>query len=147
MATQPYLFFEGKTEEALQFYAGALGLQTQMLLRYSDAPGGTARCPDGSTPPGDKVMHSSALVGGTVLMASDGLCSGKPNFSGFSLSFEAKDEADAKKRFDALAQEGTVTAPLMETFFATAFGMVTDRFGVSWMIMAGPKHVGAGGTL
>ncbi|HXZ53710.1 MAG TPA: VOC family protein [Burkholderiales bacterium] len=139
MATQPYLFFEGKAEEALQFYAKALDAQTQMLLRYRDAPGGTAKCPDGSTPPSDKVMHASALVGGTMLMASDGFCTGKPNFAGFALSYDAKDEADAKKRFDALSAGGKVTAPLSETFFARAFGMVTDKFGVHWMIIAGTK--------
>ena len=142
MATQPYLFFEGRTEEALRFYADALGAQTQMLLRYRDAPAGSAECPDGSTPPSDKVMHSSALVGGTMLMASDGFCSGKPVFAGFSLSFEAKDKADAKKRFDALAAGGKVTQPLTETFFADAFGMVTDRFGLSWMVIAGQKQPG-----
>jgi PhnB protein len=95
MATQPYLFFEGRAEEALQFYAEALGAQTQMLMRYGEAPGGTAKCPDGSTPPADKVMHAAALVGGTMLMASDGFCSGKPVFAGFSLSFDAKDEPSA----------------------------------------------------
>ena len=76
MAIQPYLFFEGKTEEALNFYAKALGAQTQMLMHYRDAPGGTAKCPDGSVPPGDKVMHANALVGGSQIMASDGFCSG-----------------------------------------------------------------------
>lgn len=139
MATQPYLFFEGRTEEALQFYGEALGAQTQMLLRYGDAPGGTATCPDGSTPPSDKVMHAATLVSGTTLMASDGFCSGKPSFGGFSLSFDAKDEADAKKRFEALAAGGRVSQPLTETFFAAAFGMVTDKFGVPWMIIAGVK--------
>jgi len=142
MATQPYLFFEGRTEEALLFYGKALGAQTQMLMRYGDAPGGTAKCPDGSTPPSDKVMHAAAMVSGTMLMASDGFCSGKPNFTGFSLSYDAKDEADAKKRFDALAAGGKVTQPLTETFFADAFGMVTDKFGVPWMIVAGLKHPG-----
>jgi PhnB protein len=136
---QPYLFFEGRTEEALQFYGKTLGAQTQMLMRYREAPGGTAKCPDGSTPPGDKVMHASAVIGGSMVMCSDGFCSGKPNFSGFSLSFEAKDEADAKKRFDALAAGGKVTQPLTETFFARAFGMVTDKFGVGWMVIAGQK--------
>jgi PhnB protein len=140
MALQPYLFFEGRTEEALQFYAKALGAQTQMLLRYRDAPGGAAKCPDGSTPPADKVMHAAALVGGTVLMASDGFCSGKASFAGFSLSYDAKDEADAKRRFEALAAGGKVTQALTETFFAGAFGMVTDKFGVPWMIIAGVKE-------
>jgi PhnB protein len=123
MATQPYLFFEGRTEEALKFYADALDAQVQTLLRYGDAPGGAAQCPDGTT-----------------LMASDGFCSGKPAFGGFSLAFEAKDKADAKRRFDALAAGGKVTQPLTETFFAAAFGMVTDKFGVPWMIIAGVKE-------
>jgi len=140
MATQPYLFFEGRTEEALEFYAKALGAQTQMLMRYGEAPGGSAKCPDGSTPPSDKVMHAAALVSGTMLMCSDGFCSGKPCFAGFSLSYDAKDEADAKRRFDALAGGGKVTQPLTETFFARAFGMVTDKFGVPWMIIAGVKE-------
>jgi PhnB protein len=142
MATQPYLFFEGRTEEALDFYRQALGAETQMLMRYKEAPGGTAECPDGSTPPGDKVMHANVLVGGSPIMCSDGLCSGTPNFAGFSLSFEAKDETDAKRRFDALAAGGKVTAPLSETFFAKAFGMVTDKFGLGWMIIAVPKQPG-----
>jgi len=142
MATQPYLFFEGRTEEAFEFYRKALGAEVQMLLRYKDAPGGTAKCPDGSTPPADKVMHANFAVGGTQLMASDGFCSGKPNFSGFSLSYEAKDEADAKKRFDALSAGGKVNQPLMETFFAKAFGMVVDKFGLSWMIISGLKNPG-----
>jgi PhnB protein len=142
MAAQPYLFFEGRTEEALEFYADALGAQTQMLLRYRDAPGGAAKCPDGSTPPGDKVMHASLRLGDGTLMASDGFCSGKTAFGGFSLAFEAKDKADAKRRFDALAAGGKVTQPLTETFFADAFGMVTDKFGLSWMLLAGQKNPG-----
>jgi len=139
---QPYLFFEGRADEALEFYRKALGAQTQMLLRYADAPGGAAKCPDGSTPPGDKVMHMAFMIGGSLLMGSDGFCSGKPSFSGFSLSYPATDEADAKKRFDALAAGGKVTQPLTETFFADAFGMCTDRFGLSWMVLAGQKQPG-----
>jgi len=142
MAIQPYLFFEGRTEEVLEFYKKALGAEVQMVMRYRDAPGGTAKSPDGSVPPGDKVMHSAAMIGGSLVMASDGFCSGKPNFAGFSLSFEAKDATDAKKRFDALAAGGKVGQPLSETFFAKAFGMVTDKFGVSWMIIAGTKQPG-----
>jgi len=140
MAIQPYLFFEGRTEEALEFYAKALGAQTQGLLRYSSAPGGAPKFPDGRPAPADKVMHAAALVGGTVLMASDGFCSGKPSFGGFSLAFNAADEADAKRRFEALAAGGQVSQPLAETFFAKAFGMVTDQFGVPWMVIAGIKE-------
>ena len=142
MAIHPCLFYEGKTGQALDFYAKALGAQTHMRLRYRAAPGGAAKCPDGSTPPGDKVMHASFRIGDGMLMASDGFCSGKPSFGGFSLCFEARDEADAKKRFDALCAGGKVTAPLSETFFARAFGMCTDRFGLAWMVLAGQKQPG-----
>jgi PhnB protein len=138
---QPYLFFEGRAEEALEFYKQALGARVAMLLRYKESPE-PAKTPDGSAPPGDKVMHCSFMVGDSHLMASDGFCSGKPNFSGFSLSYPAKDKADARKRFDALAAGGKVSQPLTETFFADAFGMVTDKFGLSWMVLAGQKQPG-----
>lgn len=138
MAIQPYLFFEGRTEEALEFYKKALGAEVQMVMRYKDGPGG-AKGPDGRAMPPEKVMHAAAVIGGSVVMASDGFCSGKPSFGGFSLSFEAADEADAKKRFEALCAGGKVTQPLTETFFAKAFGMCHDKFGVGWMVIAGLK--------
>jgi PhnB protein len=109
-----------------------------MMMRYKESPG-QAKCPDGSVPPGDKVMHSAFTIGESMIMASDGFCSGKPVFNGFSLSYPAQDKADAKKRFDALSAGGSVTMPLGETFFAEAFGMVKDKFGVSWMVIAGQK--------
>lgn len=135
---QPYLFFEGRTEEAIEFYRKALGAQVQMMMRYRESPE-PAKCPDGSPPPGEKIMHSAFTVGDSLLMASDGFCSGKPVFNGFSLSYPAKDEADAKKRFAALSAGGVVEMPLNETFFAKSFGMVKDKFGVSWMVIAGQK--------
>jgi PhnB protein len=135
---QPYLFFEGRTEEALEFYKKALGAEVQMMMRYKESPE-PAKCPDGSAPPGDKVMHSAFTVGESMIMASDGFCSGKPSFAGFSLSYPAKDAADARRRFDALSTGGHVSMPLGETFFAKSFGMVTDKFGVGWMVIAGQK--------
>ncbi|HZM33584.1 MAG TPA: VOC family protein [Burkholderiales bacterium] len=132
-AIQPYLFFEGRAEEALEFYRIALGAETVFSMKYKDSP-------ERTTMPGDKVMHASFKLGDSMIMASDGMCSGKPNFGGFSLSYPAKDEADAKRRFDALAQGGKVGMPLGETFFAKAFGMITDKFGVSWMVIAGAKN-------
>jgi PhnB protein len=137
---QPYLFFEGRTEEALEFYRRALGAEVVFMMRYKESPGGNAKCPDGSTPPGDKVMHSTIKIGDGLVMASDGFCSGTPSFGGFSLSYPAKDEADAQRRFQALADGGQVQTPMAETFFAKAFGVVADKFGVSWMIVAGPKN-------
>ena len=137
---QPYLFFEGRTEEALEFYKKALGAEVEMLMRYRESPE-TAKFPDGSVPPADKVMHSAFKVGDSLVMASDGMCGGKPLFTGFSLSYPARDGADARRRFDALSFGGRVHMPLAETFFAESFGMVTDKFGVSWMVIAGQKEV------
>jgi len=136
---QPYLFFEGRAEEALSFYEKALGAQKAMLMRYKESPE-PAKTPDGSSPPGDKVMHMAFMIGQSLIMASDGFCSGTPDFKGFSLSYPAADKADARKRFEALAAGGKVTQPLIETFFADAFGMVTDKFGLSWMVIAGQKN-------
>jgi PhnB protein len=135
----PYLFFDGRCEEALEFYKKALGAEVQMMMRFKDSPE-QAQCPGGTQPPADKVMHACVKVGNGVLMASDGMtANGKPSFAGFSLSYEAKDEADAQRRFNALADGGQVQMPLGETFFARSFGAVADKFGVSWMIIAGPK--------
>lgn len=133
MQIQPYLFFEGRCEEAIEFYKKAFGAEVIMLLRYKDSPE-PSQCP---LPPGaeDKVMHSSFRIGETVLMASDGLCSGQPGFQGFSLSLSVKDEAEADRAFAALADGGQVQMPLGKTFFSPRFGMVADRFGVSWMIV------------
>ena len=136
MQIQPYLFFEGRTEEALEFYKSKLGAQVEFMMRYKENPDPKYNPPNS----GEKVMHSCFRVGDTQVMASDGNCTGKPSFQGFSLTFNAADEADAKRRFNALAEGGKVNQPLTETFFAKSFGMVADRFGLNWMVMAGPKN-------
>jgi len=136
MQIQPYLFFEGRTEEALEFYQSKLGAKVEFMMRYKENPDPKYNPPNS----GEKVMHSCFRVGDTQVMASDGNCSGKPSFQGFSLTFNAADEADAKRRFNALAEGGQVNLPLSETFFAKSFGMVADRFGLNWMVMAGPKN-------
>ena len=134
MAIEPYLFFEGRAEEALEFYRKALGAKVEMLMRYKDSP---EPPPPGMVPPGseNKLMHASFTVGGARVMASDGGCSGKQSFGGFSLSVEASDEGDAKRKFGALAEGGQVQMPLGKTFFSPCFGMVADRFGVGWMVI------------
>jgi PhnB protein len=136
MPVQPYLFFEGRCEEALDFYREALGAKVKTLLRYADSP---EPCPDGMLPPGSekKVMHAEFNIGDTTLMASDGMCgkNGKPNFQGFSISLAPPGDAEAKRLFEALAEGGEVRMPLSSTFFATSFGMVADRFGVGWMVV------------
>ena len=133
MPIQPYLFFDGRCEEALEFYRKTLGAEVQMLMRYKDSP---EPAPKGAmTPPGDKVMHSSLRIGDGEIMASDGFAQGKPNFQGFSLSLNARDDAQARRWFNALADGGKVQQPLVKTFFSSSFGMVADRFGVPWMVV------------
>lgn len=137
MQVQPYLFFEGRCEEAIELYRSALGAEVEMLMRFKDSP--EPPNPE-MVPPGseDKVMHASFRIGETTVMASDGLCSGSPRFQGVSLSISVPDEATADRFFAALADGGQVQMPLTKTFFSSRFGMVADRFGVSWMIIVAP---------
>ena len=134
MVVQPYLFFDGRCEEALDFYASALGAEVTRVMRYQDAPDPP---PPGMIPPGSegKIMHASFRLGETTVMASDGRCGGQPEFKGFSLSLTVASEEEADRVFAALAEGGHVHMPLGTTFFAPRFGMVADRFGVSWMVI------------
>ena len=138
MQVQPYLFFEGRTEEALDFYKKTLGAEIGMMLRFKDSPDPP---PPGMVPPGseDKVMHSAFTLGDATIMASDGSCSGKPGFGGFSLSYTVRDEAEADRIFAALGEGGQVQMPLSKTFFSPRFGMVADKFGVAWMVYVEPE--------
>jgi PhnB protein len=130
MRIEPYLFFEGRCDEALEFYRSALGAELTMLMRYRESPEPELAPPELA----DKVMHASLRVGDVNLMLSDGSCQGAPGFRGFALSLDAVDEAQAKRLFAALAEGGEVQMPLAKTFWSPCFGMVADRFGVSWMI-------------
>lgn len=136
MQIEPYLFFEGRCEEALDFYRSALGAEVTMLMRYKESP---EPPPPDMVPPGsgDKIMHCSFRIGDATVMASDGNCTGKPSFNGFSLSLSVPNDAAAERMFAALADGGQVRMPLGKTFFASRFGMVADRFGVPWMVIAG----------
>lgn len=137
MQVQPYLYFNGRCEEAAEFYRRALDAEVTQMMRFKESP---EPCAEGMLPPGadDKIMHMSLRIGETTLMASDGSCAGAPVFQGISLALTVADEAEADRRFAALADGGQVQMPLTKTFFATRFGMVADRFGVSWMIVAMP---------
>ena len=137
MNAQAYLFFEGRCEEAIDFYRRALSAEVEMLMRFDESPE-PAACDQLPADAGAKVMHASLRIGETTVMASDGGCSGQPAFQGFSLSLTAADEAEADRLFAALADGGTVQMPLGKTFFSPRFGMVADRFGVSWMIYIEP---------
>lgn len=135
---QPYLMFGGRCEEALEFYRSALGAEVDMLLRFSESPDPT---PPGMLPPGfdNKVMHASFRVAGNVIMASDG-CEVGAQFKGFSLSISVATEAEADRYFAALSDGGQVQMPLTKTFWSPRFGMLTDRFGIAWMINVVGEH-------
>ena len=138
MNVQPYVFFDGKCEEALEFYKQALGAKVEMMMRYSENPDK----PDPSKMPpnsANKIMHAAFKVGDTQILASDGHCQGKPSFQGFGLAISAANDAEASKVFNAVGKGGKVQAPLGKTFFASSFGMVTDKFGVLWMVIAEKK--------
>jgi len=134
MLVQSYLFFDGRCEEALEFYRKQLGAEVTILMRFKDSP--EPQQP-GTVPPGseNKVMHTSFRIGETTVMASDGRCLGKPNFQGFALSLTVANDAEAERMFAALGDGGQVQMPLTKTFFSSRFGMVADRFGVSWMVL------------
>jgi PhnB protein len=132
MQVQPYLFFDGRCEEALTFYSQALGAQVTALMRYRESP---EPPPPDNTMAGDKIMHANLQIGETQIMASDGQRPGEGLFKGFSLSITAATDAQARRLFDALADGGHIQMPFGPTFFATAFGMVADRFGVGWMVI------------
>jgi PhnB protein len=138
MKVEPYLSFEGRADEAIEFYKKALGAKVVMLSRFKDAPPGA--CGGGAmAAPGEKVMHSALQIGNTTVMVSDGRCQGPAEFKGISLSISASTDADAERMFNGLAEGGKVSMPLGPSFFASRFGMVTDRFGVSWMVVSGAK--------
>jgi PhnB protein len=130
---QPYLFFNGRCEEAVAFYKKALGAEVMMSMRYKESPEAP---PPGMVPPGfeNKIMHTSFRVGQTVVMASDGCTADGPKFEGFSLSVAVSTPAEVDQIFNALAEGGKVTMPATKTFWSPRFGMVTDKFGVGWMI-------------
>ncbi len=134
MRIEPYLFFNGRAEEAIEFYRKALGAEVQTLMRFSESPDPV---PEGMIPPGfeNKVMHSSITVGGASVMISDGDSSAAPAFSGFALALEADDGEQLRSWFDALSEGGQVKMPVGKTFFAEHFGMVSDKFGVDWMLI------------
>jgi PhnB protein len=133
MALQPYLFFHGRCQEAIDFYRQAIGAELTMVVHFKDNP---ESHPIGTLPPGwgEKVMHANLRIGDATLLASDGHQSTGPHFEGFSLSLTVKDPGEAERKFNALAEGGQIRMPLAKTFFSPLFGMLTDRFGVGWMV-------------
>lgn len=135
MLTQPYLFFNGRTEEALKFYEKAVGAKVEALMRFSDAPQGEGG-DNAQNANIDKVMHANVRIGKDQVMVSDGYCSGEDaTFDGFALTLTVQDDAEAKRLFDNLSEGGEVTMPFGPTFFASSFGSVKDKFGLGWMVI------------
>ena len=132
MKVHPYLFLGGKCDEAIAFYKSALGAEAETVMRYTDSP---EAVPGIAENWGDKVMHASLKIGDTMVMASDGMGPEEPKFQGVSLLIEVSSEEEADKAFAALTEGGEVQMPISQTFFAKRFGMVADRFGVSWMVI------------
>lgn len=130
MQVQPYLFFDGRCDEAIEFYQGALGAEVTMLVRFKDSPDPATHLPGKE----EKIMHARLRIGETTVMLSDGRCTGGQMFQGFSMSITVSGEAEAERLFTALSQGGQVQMPLSKTFFSPSFGMLADRFGVSWMV-------------
>ncbi len=138
MNVQPYLSFEGRAQEAIDFYKSAVGAKVDMVMRFKEAPPEmqAQMSPDSK----DKIMHAAFKIGDTQVLASDGRCTGKASFSGINLTLNAANNAEAEKLFGALSKGGQVTMPMSETFFAHRFGMCSDKFGVGWMVLA-PKEM------
>lgn len=142
MQVQAYLYFEGRAEEAVKFYEAKLGAKVEAMMHFSDMPqnaGGGEGCA-GPMPPGNKVMHGNFRLGDTQVMFSDGMCNGKPEFKGISLTITVPTVEEAEKLFAAISSEGgQVQMPMTKTFFAERFGMAADKFGVSWMVLGGVR--------
>lgn len=135
MNVQPYIYFNGRCEEAFEFYRKTLGAESIMMMRFKESP---IPAQAGMLPPGseEKIMHMSFRIGETTVLASDGRCAGEKSFQNFGLALQVKDAGEAERRFKALEDGGQVVMPLGATFFSPMFGMVADKFGVAWLVIA-----------
>lgn len=134
MHIQPYLNFDGRCEEAINFYKSAVGAKVNMMMRFSDSP---EPLDPKMVPPGNesKIMHASFQIGDTVINGADCASQGRPNFEGISLTLNAASDAEAERVFNGLAEGGKIQQPLIKTFFASSWGVLVDRIGVSWMVV------------
>ena len=131
MQLDPYIYFDGRCDEAIDFYRDALGAEVSMLVRFKNAPDPSMIRPGTE----EKVMHANLRIGDKTVLVSDGRCTGQPSFQGFSLAITAADETEADRVFTALSKGGNVTMPMAKTFFSPRFGMLTDQFGVGWIVL------------
>ena len=129
MQVSPYLSFNGQCEDAFTFYARCLGGQLGAIFRYAGSPMADRVPADWQ----DKVMHGSVTVGALVLMGGDVAHRYEPP-KGFTLSVQIESAAEAERIFHELSQDGLVSMPLEQTFWAARFGMLVDRFGIPWQV-------------
>ena len=132
MKVQAYISFGGRCEEALEFYKKSIGAEVSGLMRWKEMPDANVKAPPGWE---EKVMNAAFRVGETHLMADDGMGPATPEFKGMTLALSAADDDETRRLFDALAEGGTVQMPLAKTFWTSSFGMLSDKFGVPWMVM------------
>lgn len=136
MHVQPYLFFAGRCQEALDFYEKAVGATTLFKMHFKDAPPPEQSGPDCESVPGwdEKIMHASFSIGSSTLMASDGMGKEAQAFKGFSLSISVKTNEEGERVLHALAEGGKISMPFQKTFWTSGFGMAQDKFGMGWMV-------------
>ena len=131
MKVQAYIAFGGRCEEAMEFYKRCMGAQVTGLMRWKESPDATFKAPPGYK---EKIMNATFRIGETELMADDGMGETNAAFKGMSLAIEVADDAESQRVFTALGEGVNVTMPLMKTFWSSSFGMLTDQFGVPWMV-------------
>ncbi len=131
MKVQAYVSFDGRCEEALEFYKKSIGAEVTFLMRWKESPDAAMKPPPGFE---EKIMNAAFRIGETQLMADDGMGAKEAEFKGMTLAIAVADDAEAKRVFAALGEGGNITMPLMKTFWTSSFGMLTDKFGVPWMV-------------
>lgn len=135
MPVSPYVYFDGRCDEAIAFYKGAVGAEVKMLMRFKDMPPAGGAAPPIRPEMADKVMHASLTIAGSDVLVSDGQCIGQAKFDGFALTLTLPDVAAVERTYQALLEGGQVVMPLAKTFFTPMFGMLADQFGVHWLVM------------
>jgi PhnB protein len=130
MELTPYLNFHGECEAAFKFYERCLNGKITALVTF-ESMGDVSQLPAGW---GKKIMHAHMTVGSTVLMGADAPSGQFEKLQGFSMSVHVEQPAEAERVFGALSENGTVRLPIQPTAWAAKFGMLTDQFGVPWMV-------------
>jgi PhnB protein len=142
MTPHPYLLFDGRCAEAFRFYAECLGGEVVMAMTYGGSPLAGMAPADW----GDKILHATLRLGDQTLGGADPPPDRYHPPAGFAVTFDIDAPAEADRVFAALAAGGRIEVPIGETFWAARFGMLTDRFGIPWMINCGQAD-GPGATI